>query len=202
MVRRLAFVTAFLVLLPLRVAAQENAALVEARQAYEALDYRSAIVSVRRALGQQLVRGELIEAYEMLGFMYGALDSTSQAVEAFRNLIILDPDREPDALRVSPQITSLYASALGQVLVVRRVGIDSASFVAGSGRVPLRFDVSRPAAVRVRAVGDGSRRRSGCGPWATALTSRLIRSSYRRWVACFGRPCWMTVHRFRRVGIG
>jgi hypothetical protein len=151
-VRRLALVAAFLVMIPLRVAAQENAALVQARQAYEALDYRSAIVSVRRALGQQLAGGELVEAYEMLGFMYAALDSTSQAVEAFRNLIILDPDREPDALRVSPQITSLYA---GQVLVVRRVGIDSASFVAGSGRVPLRFDVSQPAAVRVRAVGDG-----------------------------------------------
>jgi hypothetical protein len=154
-VRRLTLLAVLLTTLPHHVVAQENAALVQARQAYEALDYRSAIVSVRRALGQQLGGGELAEAYEMLGFMYAALDSTNQAVEAFRNLIILDPDREPDPLSVSPQITSLYANALGQVLVVRKVGIDSTSFVAGVGRVPLRFDVSQPAVVRVRAVGNG-----------------------------------------------
>ncbi len=157
MAKPLKLLIALLVTIPLQAVAQENAALVRARQAYEALNYRNAIVSVRRALGQQLTGGELVEAYEMLGFMYGAFgrDSAEQAVESFRNLIILDPDREPDAQRVSPTITQMYASALGQVLVVRKVSIDSASFVAGQGMVPLRFDVSQPADVRIRAVGNG-----------------------------------------------
>lgn len=144
-----------LVMLPLKAAAQENAALVRARQAYENLDYQTAIQLARRALGQQLAGDELVETYEMLGFMYAALGSQEEAVESFRNLIMLDPDREPDQQRVSPSIIQMYATALGQVLVVRKVGIDSVSFVQGSGRVPLRFDVSQPAAVRVRAVGNG-----------------------------------------------
>ena len=144
-----------LVMLPVKAAAQENAALVRARQAYENLDYQAAIQLAKRALSQQLASDELVETYEMLGFMYAALGSQEEAVESFRNLIMLDPDREPDQQRVSPSIIQMYATALGQVLVVRKVGVDSVSFVQGNGRVPLRFDVSQPAAVRVRAVGNG-----------------------------------------------
>lgn len=151
----LTFLIVMLVMLPLKAAAQENAALVRARQAYENLDYQTAIQLAQRALGQQLAGDELVETYEMLGFMYAALGSQEEAVESFRNLIMLDPDREPDQQRVSPSIIQMYATALGQVLVVRKVGIDSVSFVQGNGRVPLRFDVSRLAAVRVRAVGNG-----------------------------------------------
>lgn len=151
----LTFLIVMLVMLPLKAAAQENAALVRARQAYENLDYQTAIQLAQRALGQQLAGDELVETYEMLGFMYAALGSQEEAVESFRNLIMLDPDREPDQQRVSPSIIQMYATALGQVLVVRKVGIDSVSFVQGNGRVPLRFDVSQPAAVRVRAVGNG-----------------------------------------------
>ncbi len=151
----LTFLIVMLVMLPLKAAAQENAALVRARQAYENLDYQAAIQLAQRALGQQLAVDELVETYEMLGSMYAALGSQEEAVESFRNLIMLDPDREPDQQRVSPSIIQMYATALGQVLVVRKVGVDSVSFVQGNGRVPLRFDVSQPAAVRVRAVGNG-----------------------------------------------
>ncbi len=151
----LTFLIVMLVMLPLKAAAQENAALVRARQAYENLDYQAAIQLAQRALGQQLAVHELVETYEMLGSMYAALGSQEEAVESFRNLIMLDPDREPDQQRVSPSIIQMYATALGQVLVVRKVGVDSVSFVQGNGRVPLRFDVSQPAAVRVRAVGNG-----------------------------------------------
>ena len=151
----LKYLIVMLVMLPLKAAAQENAALVRARQAYENLDYQAAIQLAKRALSQQLASDELVETYEMLGFMYAALGSQEEAVESFRNLIMLDPDREPDQQRVSPSIIQMYATALGQVLVVRKVGIDSVSFVQGNGRVPLRFDVSQPAAVRVRAVGNG-----------------------------------------------
>jgi hypothetical protein len=70
-------------------------------------------------------------------------------------LIFLDPDREPDVTEVSPRITSLYASALGQVLVVRRLRIDSVSFVAGAGEVDIRFQLSRPARAIGRVVGPG-----------------------------------------------
>jgi hypothetical protein len=96
-----------------------------------------------------------VSAYEVLGFSYGALDSTRAAVDAFRQLIFLAPDREPDVERVSPRITSLYASALGQVLVVRHVALDSAAFVAGQGAARLHYEVSRAALTTTRVVGAG-----------------------------------------------
>lgn len=137
------------------LAAQQSEAIRRAQTAYDALDFVGAITGAREALAQPLGRDDRVAAYELLGFSYGALDSTAQAVDAFRRLIFLDPDREPDVERVSPRITSLYASALGQVLVVRRLLVDSATFVAGAGGAPVRFEVSRAARARTRVVGAG-----------------------------------------------
>lgn len=156
MIRRLFVAGALLIALaPAALSAQEHALVRRAQQAYDALDFSGAIGSARAALRQQLTRQDRILAYELLGFSYGALDSTRQAVEAFRQLIFLDPDREPDVERVSPRITSLYASALGQVLVVRRVTVDSTSFVAGQGFVRIRFEVTRAARAVTRLIGGG-----------------------------------------------
>jgi hypothetical protein len=139
----------------LNVVAQQPGSLARAREAYGNLDYPGAVAAAQQALQGQLSAGDQIAALEILGFAYGAMDSTRLAVETFRRLIALDPDREPDVQRVSPRITSLYASALGQVLVVRQVHVDSSTFIAGSGRVPIRFAVSRPARVVTRVSGQG-----------------------------------------------
>jgi hypothetical protein len=136
--------------------AQERPAVRDLRRAYEEFQLDSVVrqgYRLREAGG--LTRSEIAQVWELTAFSYAAMDSTAQAVEAFRELIRIDPDREPDVLRVAPRITSLYASALGQVVVVRRVRADSASFVAGTGALPVRFQVSRPARVTVRAIGPG-----------------------------------------------
>lgn len=138
------------------LAAQEPTALERAQLAYTALDYGGAITAAHDALSGSLSRDGRVTAYEILGYAYGALDSTRQAVEAFQQLIFLDPDREPDVERVSPRITSLYASALGQVLVVRRLHVDSASFVAGQGAATVHYELSRPAEASTRLIGPGS----------------------------------------------
>jgi hypothetical protein len=156
MIRRLCVAGAALAaLIPATLGAQEHPLVRRAQQAYDALDFSGSIGTARAALQQQLTREDRILAYELLGFSYGALDSTRQAVEAFRQLIFLDPDREPDVERVSPRITSLYASALGQVLVVRRVTVDSTSFIAGRGFVPIRFEVTRASRAVTRVIGGG-----------------------------------------------
>jgi hypothetical protein len=134
---------------------QDNATLRQAQQAYDALDFSNAVTLARQALQQRLGRDDQIIAHELLGFAYGALDSTRQAVDHFRQLIFIDPDREPDVNMVSPRITSLYASALGQVLVVRRLRVDSTSFVAGQGNLDIQFQLSRPARAIGRVVGSG-----------------------------------------------
>ena len=135
--------------------AQDNPTLRQAVAAYESLNFAAVISNARQAIEQRPSREDRIVAYELLGLAYGALDSTRQALDAFKELIFLDPNREPDPERVSPRITSLYASALGQVLIVRRLAVDSTSFVAGEGGVPIRFQVSRAARAVTRIVGQG-----------------------------------------------
>ncbi len=135
--------------------AQENPSVRAAQAAYDAFDLTRAIESARQALGEQLSADDRAIALEVLAFSYGVLDSTRQAVDAFRELIFIDPNREPDVNEVSPRITSLYASALGQVLVVRRASVDSSSFISGQGVVPINYSVSRPSRVVTRVVGQG-----------------------------------------------
>src|SRR6266568_5109292 len=110
----------------------QNATLRQALHAYDNLDFTHAITLARRALAQR---------------MAGADQS-----RAFKQTILLEPDRELDPNRISPKITSLFYSALGQVLVVRQLRVDSARFVSGQGSVPIRFTVTSPARVRARAV--------------------------------------------------
>lgn len=150
--------------------AQDNVTVQLAQQAYDELDFPRAITLAQQALQQQLSRDDQVAVHELLGLTYGALDSTRQAVEHFSQLIFLDPDREPDVNVVSPRITSLYASALGQVLVVRRLRVDSASFVAGQGGLAVQFQLSRPARAIGHAVGPG---------YNVVLDSQLVAGSGR-----------------------
>jgi hypothetical protein len=134
---------------------RKNATLRSAITAYEALEFSRAITLASRALGQRLNGADQARAYELLGFAYAATDSSVKAVDAFKQLILLEPDREVDPTRISPKVTSAFQLALSQVLVVRALTVDSAAFVAGQGGVPIRYTVTSPAHVRVRAIGGG-----------------------------------------------
>ncbi|HTR22052.1 MAG TPA: tetratricopeptide repeat protein [Gemmatimonadales bacterium] len=137
--------------------AVQNAALNKALQAYNNLEYTQAIAQAQQALKEHLSSAESARAYELLGFAYSATNAQDQAVDAFKQAIQLDPDRALDPARVSPKIYSLFFAALGQVLVVRQLKVDSASFVGGTGAgVPISFTVTSPARVRVRAVSGNS----------------------------------------------
>lgn len=146
---------ALLLLCPFALAAQESAALRRASAAYRDLDYGDAIALCKQALRDRLRGADQERAYEMLGFSFAALDSARQATDAFAQLVLLSPDRELDPARISPKITSLFAVARAQVLVVRRFEIDSARIVAGVQFMPLSFTVTRAARVRARIVGGG-----------------------------------------------
>src|SRR2546430_1465812 len=81
------------------------------------------------------------------------MDSSLKAVDAFKQAILLDPDRQLDPTKISPKITSAFLLALGQVLVVRQLKVDGVRFVAGraGAGVPIRLTIPTPARVRVRA---------------------------------------------------
>jgi len=133
-------------------AAVQNATLKRALQAYDNLDYASAIKFAQQSLKERLTSADAARAYELLGFAYSATNAQDQAVDAFKQAIQLDPDRALDPARVSPKIYSLFFAALGQVLVVRQLKVDSVSFIGGTGGVPISFTVTSPARVRTRAV--------------------------------------------------
>ena len=133
--------------------AQRTTSLARAEASYHDLAYGQAIIWARRALGERLPGDDQARAYELLGFAYAALDSTRQSTEAFKQLLFLEPDRELDPARISPKITSLFALALGQILVVRHVDVDTTTFIAGRGAFPIRYTVTRSARVRTRIVG-------------------------------------------------
>jgi hypothetical protein len=160
MIRRLLRLVAVVLALPLggswsSLSAQDNPTLRRASQAYNNLSFAQAIILIRQASRERLGSDDQARAYELLGFSYASLDSTRQATEAFKQALLLNPDRALDAARVSPKITSAFALALAQVLVLRDLRIDTSEFVAGVGSLPIRFTVTRTARLRTRLVGPG-----------------------------------------------
>jgi hypothetical protein len=160
MMRHLRFAWVALVALPLGaflspVLAQASATLRRANQAYNSLSYSQAILLARQASRERLNPEEQARAFELLAFSYASLDSTRQATEAFKQALLLNPDRALDPGRISPKITSAFALALAQVLVLRDLRVDSAVFIAGAGALPIRFTVTRTARLRTRLVGPG-----------------------------------------------
>ncbi|MEP7228289.1 MAG: hypothetical protein ABI785_13055 [Gemmatimonadales bacterium] len=137
------------------VAAQDNPTLRRAGQAYANLSYAQAITLARQASRERLSATDQARYFELLGFSYASLDSTRQATEAFKQVLMMTPDRGLDATRVSPKITSAFALALAQVLVLREVRVDSTEFIAGVGSLPIRFNVTRTARLRTRIMGPG-----------------------------------------------
>jgi len=135
------------------LAAQDSPTLRRASQAYSNLSFAQAITLARQASRERLSAGDQTRYYELLGFAYASLDSTRQATEAFKQVLMLNPDRGLDATRVSPKITSAFALAMAQVLVLREVRVDATEFVAGVGSLPIRFHVTRTARLRTRIVG-------------------------------------------------
>src|SRR3989449_2524001 len=135
----------------------QNATLRQALAAYDNLDIPRAIALARQALSQRLTGDDQARAWELLGFAYSASDSLLKAVDAFKQAILIDPDRQLDPAKISPKITSSFLLALAQVLVVRQLQVDSAGFVAGQGQGgrPARLQVTAPAARPDRA---GTRR--------------------------------------------
>jgi hypothetical protein len=153
--RRRAWLLVALSLAPAAVAAQtvQNPALRRAQRAYENLEYRQALALGQAALRERLTGFERARAYELLGFTYSGLDSILRAVDAFKQVVLLEPERELDPNRTSPKALSAFQVALTQVLVVRQLRVDSTEFVGGQGAVAMRYTVTQPARVVTRIVG-------------------------------------------------
>lgn len=131
----------------------QNATLRRAQQAFDNLDYRQALSAAQASLRERLTGFERARAYEILGFTYSGMDSILRAVDAFKQVVLLEPERQLDPNRTSPKALSAFQVALTQVLVVRQLVVDSVTFVGGQGAVPIRYTVTQPARVVTRIIG-------------------------------------------------
>lgn len=130
----------------------QNATLRRAIQAYDNVDFAQVVPLARAALRERLTTADRARAYELLAFSFAATNKPDSAITAFREVLQLDPDREIDPRRVSPRIAGYFNAALGQVMVVRQLRVDSATFVTGQGAIPIRYHITSSARVRVRAT--------------------------------------------------
>ena len=131
----------------------QNPTLRRAQQAFDNLDYRAALSGAQASLRERLTGYDRARAYELLGFTYGGMDSILRAVDAFKQVILLEPERDLDPARTSPKVLSAFQVALTQVLVVRQLKVDSVSFIGGQGAVAVRYTVTQPARVVTRVIG-------------------------------------------------
>ncbi len=117
----------------------QSATLRRAQQAYDNLDYRQALSLTQASLKERLTPGDRLQAYQLLGFTYSVLDSLTKAVDAFKQVVFIDPERSLDPNKVPAKTYATFEVALRQ---------------AGQGGLPIRYVVTQPARVVTRAVGD------------------------------------------------
>jgi len=149
----------WLLALPLLCAASlhaqtvQNATLRRAQQAFDNLDYRQVLTVAQASLRERLTGFERARAYELLGFTYSGMDSILKAVDAFKQVVLIEPERDLDPNRTSPKALSAFQVALTQILVVRQLRIDSVNFIGGQGAVGIRYTVTQPSRVVTRVTG-------------------------------------------------
>jgi len=142
---------------PPALAAQtvQNATLRRAQQAFDNLDYRQALTLGQASLRERLTGFERARAYELLGFTYSGMDSILKAVDAFKQVVLIEPERDLDPNRTSPKALSAFQVALTQILVIRQLRVDSVEFIGGQGAVGIRYTVTQPSRVVTRITGGG-----------------------------------------------
>lgn len=134
----------------------QNATLRRAQQSFENLDYRQALSLGQASLRERLTGFERARAYELLGFTYSGMDSILKAVDAFKQVVLIEPERDLDPNRTSPKALSAFQVALTQILVVRQLRVDSVNFIGGQGAVGIRYTVTQPSRVVTRVTGGTS----------------------------------------------
>ena len=75
----------------------QNATLRRAQQSFDNLDYRQALITGKAALLERLTGFERARAYELLGFTYSGMDSILRAVDAFKQVVLIEQPRHKRA---------------------------------------------------------------------------------------------------------
>src|ERR1041385_8293991 len=76
----------------------QHPTLKRAQQAYDNLDDRGALTAGQASLRGRLNGYDRARAYELLGFTYSGMDSILKAVDAFKQVVLLEPERTLDQI--------------------------------------------------------------------------------------------------------
>ena len=153
--RSTSWLAVLILVFPIAAGAQtiQNPTLRRAQQAFDNLDYRQALTIAQTSLRERLTGFERARAYELLGFTFSGMDSILKAVDAFKQVVLIEPERDLDPNRTSPKALSAFQVALTQILVVRQLRVDSVNFIGGQGAVGIRYTVTQPSRVVTRVTG-------------------------------------------------
>ena len=113
---RLVLATAMLCAVPSAASAQQVTSMLlsEGVKAYQGLDFAAAAQLLRRALDTDgsLAPADRHRALMYLGAAHVFRDEHSDAVDAFRALVLEDPRFRPDTLIFPPRVTQVYTEVL------------------------------------------------------------------------------------------
>src|SRR5258707_879892 len=145
--RSTSWLAALILVLPVAAGAQtiQNPTLRRAQQAFDNLDYRQALTIAQASLRERLTGFERARAYELLGFTFSGMDSILKAVDAFKQVVLIEPERDLDPNRTSPKALSAFQVALTQILVIRQLRVDSVEFIGGQGAGGIPYTVTQPS---------------------------------------------------------
>src|SRR5258707_6029040 len=153
--RSTSWLAALILVLPVAAGAQtiQNPTLRRAQQAFDNLDYRQALTIAQASLRERLAGFEPARAYQVLGVTFSGMDSILKAVDAFKQVVLIEPERDLDPNRTPPKALSAFQVALTQILVIRQLRVDSVDFIGGQGAVGIRYTVTQPSRVVTRVTG-------------------------------------------------
>jgi hypothetical protein len=137
---------------PAALRAQANVLFSEGIKAYQGLDFAAAAQLLRRALDTD---GSLSPADRHRAFMYlGAAsvfrDEHSNAVDAFRTLVVADPRFRPDTLIFPPRVTEVYSEVLQTTKAVALLAPAATQFRARDETFTVRAYATSPHQIRAR----------------------------------------------------
>lgn len=148
--------------------------LAEGRVLYERAEFETAI-PVLKSASEQLSAGmlgatdskDLIDALLLLGLANASIGNTSEAKEAFRQVVTLEPTRQLDAVNYPPKFVAIFDGVRAEVralqpgtLVVQAPDPEATVYIDGRdmGKVPVTMDSLPPGSHTVLVAGQGGKR--------------------------------------------
>lgn len=180
-------------LVPTLALAADLAALVEARAKVEDLDYAAALKLLDTALETDgLEREALVEIYELKGICLATLGKAEKAREAFRTLLVLDPEHalgsaQPPRVKTPFYESKEWAARAGPVKLEAEPQKTGGEVQTLTVRVPPDgLGLARAVALHVEVNGQLRHEQVALDASTRSVTVKVGAPAYRWWAEVLG----------------